>query len=75
MLGNFRKLKLLLLCHAGEEADVVIRCDVVVIGSGAGGAPAAAALAQAGQRVVVLEKGTWTPAAELSLLVSTCLLC
>lgn len=57
------------LPHAGEGADLVVRCDAVVVGSGAGGAPAAAALAQAGQRVVVLEKGSWTPAADLSLLV------
>ena len=35
------------------------RVDVCVIGSGAGGAPLATALAEAGARVVLLEKGPW----------------
>ncbi len=34
-----------------------VRADVCIVGSGAGGAPVARALAEAGQRVVVLEDG------------------
>ena len=45
-----------------EEADMVApddveRCDVVIVGSGAGGAAAARTLAERGLRVLVLEEG------------------
>lgn len=36
-------------------------CDVLIIGSGAGGATTAATLAEAGHDVLVVEEGSWVP--------------
>ena len=41
------------------EADSSASCEVLVIGSGAGGAPTAALLAEAGFDVIVVEEGKW----------------
>lgn len=43
-----------------------VRADVVVVGSGAGGAPVAKALAEAGKRVVVVEEGAYFATRELT---------
>lgn len=52
--------------HSGllQKGDVELDCDTVIVGSGAAGAVMAANLAEAGERVIVLEEGPQLPALE-----------
>ncbi len=50
-----------------QAEDVPEEADVIVIGSGAGGAVAAAELTRAGHRVLVIEAGGHWPSASLSI--------
>jgi choline dehydrogenase-like flavoprotein len=47
-------------------ADAVVRAGICVVGTGAGGAVAAARLAEAGHDVVLLEEGAWWDASDFT---------
>jgi choline dehydrogenase-like flavoprotein len=47
-------------------ADTTLDCDVVIVGSGAGGATAAAELSEAGLDVIVLEEGRYHGTADFT---------
>ncbi len=51
---------------AEVTGDVSVECDVVIVGSGAGGATMAAELAEAGVDVVVIEEGGYHPTESFS---------
>jgi choline dehydrogenase-like flavoprotein len=50
----------------GAPAEETLRADAVVIGSGAGGAPVAALLAESGREVIVLDAGPRLATSEMS---------
>ena len=51
--------------RAMVQPEAVERCDVVVVGSGAGGAAAARTLAERGLEVIVVEQGDVPRCVEL----------
>lgn len=54
------------LAQGADDISSTMSCDVLVIGSGAGGATTAALLAEAGFDVIVVEEGTYTPPGSVS---------
>lgn len=50
----------------GVRGEVRLTADVVVIGSGAGGAVAAARFAESGREVVIIEQGDWLQAPDFT---------
>ncbi|XP_052191604.1 long-chain-alcohol oxidase FAO1 [Diospyros lotus] len=67
-LVHFLKQKGLVVTENPEENIYKIKCDVVIVGSGSGGAVAAGVLAKSGKKVVVLEKGNYFHSTDYSSL-------
>src|SRR6516162_5158788 len=55
-----------IITGADVAGDVSVECDVVIVGSGAGGATMAVELAEAGVDVVVVEEGGYHPTESFS---------
>lgn len=55
-----------IFAFADYEQQTTFDCDVVVVGTGAGGATAGALLAEAGLDVVFVEEGSWHPTSSFS---------
>jgi choline dehydrogenase-like flavoprotein len=55
-----------LLAGRTLRSDLVLECDLVVVGTGAGGAMAAREAARAGLRVVALEEGAYSTARDFT---------
>lgn len=48
------------------ESNAIISCDVIVIGSGAGGGVVASELAKSGKEVIIIEKGPYVSEKDMS---------
>jgi choline dehydrogenase len=59
------------MIHQGSDADLVLKPDVCVVGSGPGGAMVASRLSRAGAKVVVLEEGGYHQKDEFDMQEST----
>ena len=55
-----------LVTGAEVTGELSVECDVVIVGSGAGGATMAVELAEAGVDVVVIEEGGYHPTESFS---------